>query len=73
VDSQLFFLVFIPGFTIAAFAIGLGFSVLAFTQGPFQPATKRGLVTLTVVVVLAVALGVLAFRIDHPALPHPGA
>ena len=71
-DSNLFFLVFIPGLTIAAFAIGLGFSALAFTQGAFRPATKRGLVTLTVVIALAVALGVLAFQIDHPVLPHPG-
>ena len=71
-DQQLFFLLFIPGLTITAFAIGIGFSVLAFTQGSFQPETKRGLVSLTVVIVLAVALGVLAFKIDHPPLPLAG-
>lgn len=71
-DPNLFYLVFIPGFTLIAFGVGVALSVLAYRQGAFQPETKRGLVSLAVVLVLAVALGVLAFRIDHPALPTGG-
>ena len=71
-DQNLFFLLFIPGLTLAAFAVGIGLAALAFTQGTFQPETKRGLLSLTVVLVVAVALGVLAFKIDHAALPIAG-
>lgn len=67
-DSQTFYLLFIPGLTLASFGIGTLLFSLAYTQGAFQPETKRGLVSLTVVLVLAVALGILAFKIDHPAL-----
>ncbi|MFY9614722.1 MAG: hypothetical protein WAT58_04920 [Candidatus Dormiibacterota bacterium] len=71
-DRQTFYLLFVPLLAVVALGVGVGFSVLAFTQGAFQPETKRGLVSLVVVVVLAVALGVLAFKIDHPALPVAG-
>lgn len=71
-DRTGFYLLFIPGLALATLGTGLAFTVLAYTQGPFQPATKRGLISMTVVVVIVVALGVLAFKIDHPALPRLG-
>ncbi|MDQ6919952.1 MAG: hypothetical protein M3Z98_11395 [Candidatus Dormibacteraeota bacterium] len=72
-DQQTFYLLFVPGLAVAALGIGVLFSVLAYTQGALQPETKAGLISLTVVVLLAVALGVLAFKIDHPPLlTHTG-
>jgi hypothetical protein len=71
-DRNLFYLLFIPGLALVVLGIGFGFTALAYTQGPFQSTTKRGLLSMTAVVVIAVALAALAFKIDHPALPRPG-
>jgi hypothetical protein len=69
VDRQGFYLLFIPGLAILAFAIGVGFSVLAYVQGPFKSETKRGLISMTLVTLVAIGLGLLAYNLDHPALP----
>ena len=68
-DRQGFYLLFIPGLTLLAFGVGIGFSVLAFTQGPFRSETKRGLISMTVVALVVVVLGILAYNLDHSALP----
>jgi hypothetical protein len=67
-----FYLLFIPGLTVAAVVIGFTFSVFALNQGEFQPATRKGLLSLVMVLLLAAVLGVLAVRLDHVNLP-PGA
>jgi hypothetical protein len=69
VDRQEFYLLFIPGLTITAFAIGVAFSALAFIQGPYRSETRRGFISMTVVILIVVGLGILAFNLDHPALP----
>lgn len=70
-DRDLFFLLFVPGMTITAVAISFALSAFAMTQGPFQPQTKRGLLSLVGVLVVGAALFVVAFRLDHPTLPGP--
>jgi glycerol-3-phosphate acyltransferase PlsY len=67
-----FYLLFIPGLTVAAVVIGFTFSVFALNQGEFQTATRKGLLSLVLVSLLAAVLGVLAVRLDHVNLP-PGA
>jgi len=64
-----FYLLFIPGLTVTAVVIGFTFSVFALNQGEFQPATRKGLLSLVLVLLLAVVLGVLAVRLDHLNLP----
>jgi hypothetical protein len=66
-----FYLLFVPGLAVATIALGFTFAAFALNQGEFQPATKRGLVSLVVVLMLAAVLGVLAFHLDHLTLP-PG-
>jgi hypothetical protein len=68
-----FYLLFIPGLAVVTVAIGFIFSAFAFNQGEFQPGTKRGLLSLVVVVLFISILGVLAFQMDHLDLPRPGA
>ena len=67
-----FYLLFVPGLTLTAVAIGFTFAIFALNQGEFQPATRKGLASLVTVVLLAAILGVLATRLDHLNLP-PGA
>jgi hypothetical protein len=67
-----FYLLFIPGLTVTAVAIGFTFSIFALNQGEFQPATRKGLLSLVTVVLLAVVLGLLAVRLDHLNLPPRG-
>jgi hypothetical protein len=64
-----FYLLFVPGLAVATVALGFTFAAFALNQGEFQPATKRGLLSLVVVLVAAAALGVLAFHLDHLNLP----
>lgn len=68
-----FYLLFIPGLTLVAVALGFTLSAFAFNQGEFQPGTRRGLFSLVVVLAALVVLGVLAFHLDHLDLPAPGA
>jgi hypothetical protein len=68
-DQTGFYLLFIPGLMLATLAVSFAFAAFAFTQGPFQRETKRGLISLTVVIALAAALFALAFNVDHPGLP----
>jgi hypothetical protein len=70
-SAEGFYLLFIPGLTVTAVVIGFTLSVFAFNQGEFQPATRKGLLSLVVVLLLAVVLGVIAVRLDHLNLP-PG-
>lgn len=67
-----FYLLFIPGLTLTAVAIGFTFAIFALNQGEFQPATRKGLASLVMVLLLAAVLGVLAVRLDHLNLPPRG-
>ena len=71
-DSNLFFLVFIPGLTVTAVVIGFLFAALALTQGEMRASTKRGLVSLVGTVVVVAVLFYVAFHVDHNALSHAG-
>ena len=66
-----FYLLFVPGLAVATVALGFTFAAFALNQGEFQPGTRRGLLSLVVVLVLAAVLGLLAFQLDHLNLP-PG-
>ena len=66
-----FYLLFIPGLAVTVVVVGFTLSVFAFNQGEFQPATRKGLLSLVIVLLLAAGLGVLALRLDHLNLP-PG-
>jgi hypothetical protein len=68
-----FYLLFIPGLTIVSASLGTLVAIFAFNQGEFQAATKKGLFSLVVVVLLLAVLGLLAFNFDHLNLPRPGA
>ncbi len=68
-----FYLLFIPGLTLVAVALGFTLSVFAFNQGEFQPGTRRGLFSLGMVLLVLVVFGLLAFQLDHLNLPKPGA
>ncbi len=70
-DQTGFYILFIPGLTIATIAVGFAFSGLAMTQGAFQPGTRWGLVSLAVILLLVAALFVVAQGF-HPVLPKPG-
>ena len=54
---------------MAAVIIGFTFAVFALNQGEFQPETRKGLMSLVTVLVLAVVLGGLAIQLDHLNLP----
>jgi uncharacterized membrane protein YadS len=66
-----FYLLFVPGLAVVTVALGFTFSAFAMSQGEFQPATRWGLLSLVLALLLAVVLGVLAFHLDHLNLP-PG-
>ena len=65
-----FYLVFVPGLTLTVVALSFAFAAFAFTQGPFQPSTRKGLLSLTLVLLLVVGVFFLAFKLDHPVLPR---
>jgi hypothetical protein len=67
-----FYFLFLPGLALATVALGFTFAAFALNQGEFQLSTKRGLLSLVLVLVLVAVLGVLAFQLDHLNLP-PGA
>jgi len=64
-----FYLLFVPGLAVVAVAAGFTFAAFAMRQGEFQPATRRGLLSLVVVLVVAAVLGVMAYQLDHLNLP----
>jgi hypothetical protein len=70
VSSTAFYLVFVPGLTLAVVALSFAVAAFAFTQGPFQPTTRRGLLSLSVVLVVVAGLFMLALRLDHPMIPR---
>jgi multisubunit Na+/H+ antiporter MnhB subunit len=72
VNPTAFYLLFIPGVALTVIAGSFVLMAFAMTQGEFEPETRRGLVSLTVVLILAVLLFVLAKALDHPGLPHGG-
>ena len=67
-----FYLLFIPG--LALLTIGVSFTAAAFamTQGELQPSTRRGLLSLTVVLVVVALPFLSANGFDHLALPRGG-
>jgi len=67
-DRTSFFLLFIPGIALVTIGVGFVASAFALTQGAFQPATKRGLASLLVVLIILVCLYVAALNLDHVAV-----
>ena len=64
-----FYLLFIPGLAVATVAVGFNFVAFSMNQGEFQPSTRRGLVSLALVLLLAAVIGVMAYHLDHLNLP----
>jgi hypothetical protein len=65
-----FYLLFVPGLAVVTVAVGFTFAAFAMNQGEFQPSTRRGLVSLVVVLAIAAVLGVMAYQLDHLNLPQ---
>lgn len=70
-DQTGFFLLFVPGLTVAATLTGFTMSAFAMTQGEFRQATRRGLVSL-VIILLAIACLLVSSRNHPPELPSAG-
>ena len=66
-----FYFLFIPGLTVATVAVAFTFVAFAMNQGEFRPATRRGLFSLVLVLVVGAVLALTAIRLDHLNLP-PG-
>ena len=64
-DRNGFYLLFIPGLTLATIAVSFAYMAFAMTQGTFQTGTKRGLASL----VLTLVVGVLLFAAAHGYQP----
>jgi len=46
------------------------FAAFAMTQGEFQPATRRGLASLVVVLLVTAGTFAAALKLNHVILPH---
>ncbi|HEV3231961.1 MAG TPA: hypothetical protein VG245_06890 [Candidatus Dormibacteraeota bacterium] len=71
-DRSSFYLLFVPGLTVAAVAVAFAFMALAMRQGPIRPETKRGLASLAGVLVVLAGLVAFGLRGHYtPVYPHP--
>jgi len=64
-----FYLVFVPGLTVATVAVAFTMAFFAMSQGPFQRTTLRGLASLIGAVVVLAVMFVVALKTDHLHLP----
>jgi hypothetical protein len=70
-DRNGFYLLFVPALTVAAMLTGFLMAAFAMTQGEFRNATKRGLVSLAIMLVAITGLFLSARRYP-PELPNSG-
>jgi len=69
-SAGLYFLL-IPGLALVVVAGAFALSAFAVAQGPFQQATRRGLFSLFVAIVVLALLFWSALRLDQISLPPP--
>jgi prepilin signal peptidase PulO-like enzyme (type II secretory pathway) len=67
--SEGLFFILIPGLALVVLGGAVALMAFAMTQGALQPATRRGLLSLTAVVVVVGLLVLAAINLDHPHLP----
>ena len=69
-NPTVFYLLFIPGLTLAVVGGSFAYMSFAMTQGEFQRSTRWGLLSLTVVLAVVAILFFAALQLDRPHLPH---